>query len=162
MNAADIKADDVLGWAKEKMDTRRLPLPKKPRGRDPQFDFPDDPDALGSNELGQLMMRMASYLGYTQRLLGIADSELALVEAEYRLRVNTAGLEARERLGRVAADVVEAAVLAENGDLVPLYERRLRLMTVCIQLKSRLSMYEKFYQALSRELSRREMESRAS
>lgn len=158
----DVKADNVLEWAREKMEKKRLPLPKRPRGKDPEFIFPDDPDTLSSSELGQLMMRMTAFFGYAQRLFGLADSEFALVDIEYKVQINMAGIEVREKLGRVSADVVEAAVLSENEDIAPLYERRLKLMTIRSQLESRLKIYEKLYQALSRELSRREMESRVS
>lgn len=162
MRATDVTTDDVLKWAREKMEKKRLPLPKRPRGKNPEFAFPDDPDTLSSNELGQLMMRMTSFFGYAQRLFGLADSEFALVDIEYKVKINAAGIAVREKLGRVAADVVEAAVLNESEDIGPLYERRLKLMTIRSQLESRLKIYEKLYQALSRELSRREMESRTA
>ena len=160
MKATDIKADNINKWAKDIIGTKNLPIPKKPTGTDPEFSFPDDPSALSPTKLGQLMMRFTSYFGYTQWLLGLADSEFALVDSEYKIHMNAAGIEIRESLGRVAADVVEAAVLKNNSSLTPLYERRQKLIAVRIQLESRIKIYEKMNYTLSRELTRREMEAR--
>lgn len=160
MKATDISASEIDQWAKDIIRTKNLPSPAKPKEDSPEYIFPEDPSDLGQNALGQHMMRFASYFGYTQWLLGLADSEYALVDSEYKVHMNIAGLEIREKLGRVAADVVEAAVLDEDEELTPLYERRQKLTAVKIQLESRLKIYEKMYNALSRELARREMESR--
>jgi len=160
MKATDIKADDINRWAKDIISKKNLPIPKKPAGTDPEFTFPDDPSELSPTKLGQLMMRFTSYFGYTQWLLGLADSEFTLVDSEYKIHMNAAGIEIREALGRVAADVVEAAVLKNDSSLTPLYERRQKLMAVRIQLESRLKIYEKMNYALSRELTRRDMEAR--
>ncbi|KKN00880.1 hypothetical protein LCGC14_1133310 [marine sediment metagenome] len=160
MKATDIKADDINTWAKEIIGKKRLPAPAKPKGKDPEYTFPDDPSTLSPTGLGQQMMKFASYFGYTQWLLGLADSEFALVDSEYKVNMNVAGIKIREDLGRVAADVVEAAVLHEDESLTPLYERRQKLLVIKIQLESRLKIYEKMYNALSRELARREMETR--
>jgi len=162
MKATDVKADEVKAWAEERLAKQRLPLPKKPRGKEPEFEFPEDPDSLSSNRLGQLMLQMAAFGAYAQRLHGLADSEFALVEAEYKIKISAAGIAVRERLGRVAADVVESVVLGEDKTLGELYERRLQLQTVLTQLESRLKIYENLGKALSRELSRREMEVRAA
>ena len=160
MKAIDIKADDIHKWARDIIGKKNLPIPKKPKGTDPEFSFPDDPSALSPTKLGQLMMRFTSYFGYTQWLLGLADSEFALVDSEYKVNMNVAGIQVREELGRVAADVVEAVVLKNDSSLTPLYERRQKLTAIRIQLESRLKIYEKMNYALSRELTRRDMETR--
>jgi len=142
------------------MRKQRLPLPKRPRIKDEEYELPDDFSTLNNVELGQLMSRFASWLGYGQRLLGLAESELVLVESEYRLRVNAAGVAVREELGRVSQDVIADVVLERNEDLTPLYKRKLELTTVKVQLESRLRTYERAWNALSRELSRRELEAK--
>ncbi len=162
MKPTDVDSEEIMEWAKEKMKKQRLPTPKKPSYTDPKLEFPDDPDDLSSNQLGQSMLKMTAYLGWAISLYGIADSEYALVDSEYRVNVNSLGIEKRKELGRLSADVIEAAVLADNGSLGELYERRLKLQTVRIQLDNRIKIYEKYYAALSRELSRRELEAKTS
>ena len=155
-----LNAQEIHDWATERVNAQRLPLPSKPKNKEPEYEFPTDPSSLTSTELGQLMLRFASWYGYTVRLLGTADSELTLVDAELKLTVHQRGLEIRDTLGRVSADVVEAAVLKEHAELGPLNKRRLELTAVKIQLEARLKIYEKMHLALSRELARREMEAR--
>lgn len=158
-----MKADEVMAWAKQNMKKHRLPEASKPTDDDPEIDFPDDPDRLTSNRLGQLMLRFTAFTGWALRLYGLADSEYALVESEYSRLVHSRGIEKRKTLGRVAADVVEAAVLADaDAELNELYERKLKLQTVRTQLDNRIKTYEKYYSALSRELSRRELEARTA
>ena len=115
------------------------------------------------------MLKLAGFYGYAARLLGLLESELVLVESEYRLGINAAGLHLRgsESFGkRPSAEVVEAAVVTaeeehgDHSDLLDLRHRRLELLAVKAQLESRLLIYDKGYAALSREQSRREVESR--
>ncbi len=162
MKPTEVSSKDIMDWTKEKMQKHHLPTPLKPEYTDPKLDFPDDPDDLSSNKLGQLMLQMTAFLGWALSLYGLADSEFALVDSEYKVQVNSLGIEKRKELGRLSADVIEAAVLADNEDLGELYERRLKLQTVRIQLDNRIKIYEKFYAALSRELSRRELEAKTS
>ncbi len=157
-----LNAQEIHDWATERVSAQRLPLPKKPSEKDPEYEFPTDPASLNNPELGQLMLRFAGWYGYAVRLMGTAESELTLIDAEFRLTVNQQGLEIRETLGRVSADVVEAAVLKEHEELGPMNKRRLELTAVKIQLEARLKIYEKMHLALSRELARREMEARVS
>lgn len=156
----DFDAQQTHEWATKAIRAQRLPLPARPKSKDPEFEFPTDPAAVNDVQLGQLMLRFTSWFTWAVRLLGIAESELTLVDTELRLKVNQHGLEVRETLGRVNADVVEAAVLKERPDLKSMNKRRAELTAVRIQLESRLKIYERGYQALSRELSRREMEAR--
>ena len=161
MKAMDVESGKVFDWATDRVRRQNLPLPKKPRGTDPEYDVVDDPDSLSSVELGQRMSRFAAWLTYCMRLVGTVESELVLVEAEYKLRVNAAMIDAREALpGRPSADLVEAYVLRESDELGLLYKRKLELVAIKAQLEPRLRIYDKSWQALSRELTRREIESR--
>jgi hypothetical protein len=156
-----MKAKDTLSWVDDKMKEHRLPRPKKPKGRDPEFEFPDDPSKLNSSQLGKLMMRYTAFYGYAQYLYGMADSEYTLVDEDYRTKINQLGIAVREDLGRVSADVVEAEVLNRNKkEFAKLKERRRKLIAVRTQVEARLKIYERFYNALSRDLARREIESR--
>lgn len=160
MNPLELDSRQIHEWAKERVAKQGFPLPAKPKG-DGEFTFPEDPDSLTNTQLGQLMLRLSAWHSFCLRRLGEVESELLLVEAEHRLKVNVAGLKTREELpGRPAADVVESAVLAQNGDLEPLYRRRLELLTIKSQLDSRAKIYEKSWQALSRFQAMKEMEVR--
>jgi len=161
MNATDVKSEDIQAWAEDKMGKQRLPLPTKPKGKDVEFEYPEDPSKLVSIEIGQWMSKFTGWLTWTTSLLGRITSELVLVEAEYRLKINSFRSEVLADLpGRPAAEVVEAEVLKQHDELGPLYERRLQLLTIKETLESRARIYERGYQAMSRELSRREMEAK--
>ena len=161
MGALDLHKDDVKAWADGKLAKQGLPLPKMPSNKDPEFEYPEDPSRLGSIEIGQWMSKFTGFFNYTTRLLGNVEAELVLVEAEYRLRVNTLRPEVIEDMpSRPAADVVESEVLRRHDELTPLYERRLQLLSVQKSLEARAKIYERGYQAMSRELSRRELEGR--
>ena len=159
---SEINMGELFDQVRGKVEKHHLPLPAKPKGSDVEFDFPDDPSALHGVQLGQMMLRFAGFFAYTQRLLSVLESELVLVDAEYRLQVNVASIEVRKDLGRLSAEVIEANVLADNEALTLLYKRRLELLSIKKLLEGRLSVYEKMGYALSRELSRREMEARLS
>ncbi len=60
MKPEEIEAKDIHEWAVARMQGLKLPVPRKPKNTDPEFSLPDDPDALPSPEVGQLMMRFAA------------------------------------------------------------------------------------------------------
>jgi hypothetical protein len=159
MNALDVNSDELKKWGEGKMSRQGLPTPSKPKGKDPEFEYPEDPSKLQSIEVGQWMSRFTGYFNYATSLLGRVASELVLIEAEYRLKVNTLRGEVLDDLpSRPAADVVESEVLKRNDELAPIYERRLKLLSIEKTLEARAKTYERGYQAMSRELARREME----
>lgn len=162
--ALSVTADELKQRVREGMRKKRLPLPKRsPKGDDPEFLVPRDPNRLGSVELGQWLLRLAGYEAYCARLLGQVESELVLVDAELTLKVNAYAPEVREELGgRPNTEVVEAQVLVKHDELASLYERRLELRAYKAELASRLKIYERSWQSLSRELARREIEVRAA
>lgn len=152
---------EIFAWATDRLRRQRLPMPRRPSVADPEYEFPDDPEALTLVQLGQLMLRYAGYAGYTYRLLGILESELVALEREYRLKVGQYGIAVRERLGgRPAAETVEAHVLAEHTELLPLVKRLTELETVRANLKRAIEAYTLHWQALSREQARRSDERR--
>lgn len=161
MDVSEVTADEIIKTADAFVSKQRLPAPTKPTDRDPEFTYPTDPADLTSIELGQWMARFNGYFVYAVRTLGAVESKLVAVEAEYRLRINAGRQGVVNRLGgRPSAEVVEAEVLLASGDIAPLYKRRLQLLAAKAQLEARARIYEKSFQALSRELSRREMEAR--
>ena len=159
MNALDIDSEELKEWVEGKMTKQGLPLPSKPKMKDPEFEYPEDPSKLVSMEIGQWMSKFTAYFNYATSLTGRVASELVLVDAEYRLKVNTMRSDViADMPSRPAADVVESEVLKQNDELAPLYERRLKLMSIKETLEARAKIYERGYQAMSRELARREME----
>ncbi len=161
MNALDVDSSEIKEWAEKKMSKQGLPLPAKPTGKDVEFEYPEDPSKLTSIEISQWMAKFIGWFNWTTTLLGRVASELVLIEAEYRLKVNAFRADVLEGLpSRPAAEVVEATVLKEHDELKPIYERRLKLLSVEKSLDSRAKIYERGYAAMSRELSRREMETK--
>ncbi len=161
MNATEVSSAEIQAWAEGKMGKQGLPLPTKPKGKDPKFEYPEDPSKLVSIEIGQWLAKFTGWLTWTMSLLGKITSELLLVEAEYKLKINSFRSEVLADLpGRPAAEVVEAEVLTQHDELGALYERRLQLMTIKETLDARARIYERGYQFMSRELSRREMEAK--
>ncbi len=162
MNATEVSSAEIQAWAEGKMGKQGLPLPTKPKSKDPEFTYPEDPSKLVSIEIGQWLAKFTGWLTYTTSLLGRVASELVPVEAEYKLKINSFRSEVLNNLpGRPAAEVVEAEVLTQHNELGPLYERRLQLLTAKEALEARSKIYERGYQAMSRELSRREMEAKS-
>ncbi len=163
MNATEISSAEIQAWAEDKMGKQGLPLPTKPKGKDPEFAYPEDPGKLVSIEIGQWMSKFTAWLTYTTSLLGRITSELVLVEDEYSFKINSFASEVLVDLpGKPTIKVIEAEVLKQHDELGPLRERRLQLMTVKKTLESRVKIYEHGYQAMSRELSRKEMEAKTS
>ena len=149
---------EVLERVQKKIYDLHLPVPPQPSTEDVEMQLPEDPDKLTSTQLAQKMSRSSSWFGYVQRLLGILESELILIETEYKLEMNVLGVEIRDKLGKVNKDVIEACVLKSHDELMPLYTRIQELKSIKATLESRLEIYSKFHQTLSREQSRREME----
>lgn len=146
----------IYDWAKKKLLEHRIPLPKSPKSDVADYEFPEDPDALTSTELGQLMLRCAAYAGRRNVQLGVLESELVALDREYKLKVGTLGLGIREELGgRPSQETVEFAVLNKHPELLPLYKRITELETIRANLKRQIETYQLHWQALSRELSRR-------
>lgn len=163
MNTTEISSAEIQAWAEGKMAKQRLPLPTKPTGKDPEFSYPEDPSILQSIEIGQWMSKFTGWFTYTTSLLGRITSELVLVEAEYRREVDSRCSDVLVGLpGKPTVKVIEAEVLKQHSKLGPLYTRRLQLMTIKETLESRAKIYDRGYQAMSRELSRREMEAKIS
>ncbi len=154
MNATEVSSADIQAWAEGKMGKQGLPLPTKPRGKDVEFAYPEDPSKLQPIEIGQWLAKFTAWFNYSTSLLGKITSELVTLDTEYRHNINTRRAEVLDDLpARPAGDVVESCVLARHDELTPLYKRRLELLTVREILEARIKIYEKGYQAMSRELT---------
>jgi hypothetical protein len=153
-------ANEIHEQVLEKMSKSGFPAPSKPSTKDTEIALPSDPSELTSIELAVKLSKAAGWFSYCQYRLGQVESELVLQQAEYKIKLNLASIPVRQELGRQNADVIEAAVLGKNEDILMIYDRIAELTSIKESLASRLSIYEKFYSALSREQSRRDTESR--
>ncbi len=154
-------ANEVLEKVQSKIAQLNLPIPPKPSTVDTEMQLPPDPDKLTSTELAQKLMKASAWFGYVQRLIGVLESELVLLNAEYKIRMNVLGIPVRNKLGKQNKEVIESVVLNENKDIMPLFTRIQELTSIRSTLESRMEVYSKFYAALSREQSRRDSETRA-
>jgi hypothetical protein len=160
MNDVGLDAKAIYSWALDRFNKQKLPMPAKPKEWVREYEFPEDPSMLTGMELGQLMLRLSASYGYVLRLLGVLDAELVAVDAEYEVRVMTYGIKAREELGRVNREMVEAHVVYAHAELRGLRKRRVELRTVRAMLDTCAKIYLFHHQALSREQSRRAEEIR--
>lgn len=160
-----MNSEDVIQATATAMGRLRLPAPARSKIEESEYSFPEDcsTESLSSTELGSKMLHFNALLGHTQWRLGQLESKLIAITAEYRIRVQQYGLEwkAAADVKRPSADVLEAAVLTEHTELVPLYQKKTELEAIQAQLESHVKIYERGWAALSRELARREMEVRA-
>lgn len=158
----EIDPAELFKRAVEKVSKHNLPLPKKPRFEDAEFEIPEDPDDLTTIELGQKMMQATAFYGYCKRLLGILDAELGLLDTTYNRIVAQRGniLRIDPVLKNRSGEIIEAAVLAQGEDLTPMLSRRMELRSIKSLLEARLDIYEKTYTNLSREITRRDVESK--
>ena len=131
---------EVLERVQKQIYDLHLPVPPQPSTEDVEMQLPEDPDKLTSTQLAQKMSRSSSWFGYVQRLLGILESELILIETEYKLEMNVLGVEIRDKLGKVNKDVIEACVLKSHDELMPLYTRIQELKSIKATVKSILSI----------------------
>ncbi len=153
-------ANKIYKKVEDKMSKSGFPIPSKPSSDDFEIQLPPDPSTITSIELAQKLSRSAAWHSYCTYRLGQVESELVLLEAEYRLHLNQASIPIRESLGRQNAEVIEAATLEKHEELMPQYIRIMELKSIKEVLDARVSVYDKFYSALSREQSRRDTESR--
>lgn len=137
---------------------RRLPVPKRPKAVDDEFDFPDSVSDLDGEEIGQWSLRLTGYLVYAHKKLGDVESEYFIVDSDIKSASHTRGVDIRKTIGRSSADVVESIVIADDYRLEKLHTRRLILTTRRIQLQARISIYERMLQTLSREQARQDIQ----
>jgi hypothetical protein len=161
-NRLEDKAEEIFATVLEKVGKHNLPLPRKPAYEEKEFEIPTDPDALNTIELGQKMMQSSAFYAYAKRLLGVLEAELIPLEAEYKLRTISLGNIVRRdpTFKSRSAEIIEAEVLSANVELLPLHNRKVELQAIKALLESRADIYDRVYLTLSRELSRRGIESR--
>ena len=153
-----INSNKTVKLVNEKIN-KIFPVISKPKVNG-EINLPEDPSTMTGVEVSQKMTQATSWFVYCDYLLGLLKSELLLVEAEYKIKLNAKSVPVRTELGRQNADVIEAVVLEKNPAILPLFERLTELKALKAQMVTRLEIYKMFHSTLSREQSRREAEMR--
>lgn len=135
---------------------RVLPIPQQWSAEElEKAEFPKDMTALSLDELGRLMSVWTSIIAYTQFEVAKADVEHSALsrQLEYNRRLLYLELSGKEGYTEEMkrAQMVVNDVVARISVQTEYARARLTL------LKALLSAYGKYYTALSRELSRREV-----
>lgn len=133
-----------------------LPNPEPPDDLGESYEFPNDPEKLSGMHLGQLMLRISSYLSYSTRLLGSIESDITLLDSFCKDAVAKFRMDNETK--RMAADMMEAVAATQDIQLAELRTRKIRRLAIQAKLSAAVKSYEIQYSALSRELARRSME----
>ena len=138
------------------LDTTGLPWPEKPKDYAEEYEFPQDISAYSPTKLARLQSRLAGWDGYVQRLLGLADIDLALLQNSYDIALGEK-MAALQNGG--SSCKLKSTLTAEALAAVPelreatytLAEKR----AVVTMLKAQRGIYDTQRHAASREQSRR-------
>lgn len=159
VSISDLEMEEQSASFKKAMSfvvNRVLPVPKQWSAEElEKAEFPEDMTALSLDELGRLMSVWTSIIAYTQFEVAKADVEYSALsrQLEYNRRLLYLELSGKEGYTEEMkrAEMVVNDVVARISVQTEYARARLTL------LKALLSSYGKYYTALSRELSRREV-----
>ena len=149
MKATDVKTADVMQWAKDEIQRQGVLTPK----------YPDDQTTIDEAELSEYMREFSAMYSWATRLLGLTEAELHLVENEVNLYVDAKKPTVKAE-GRVTKEVAAAIILSTDEHIGEAYESLQRLSALHTMLEAVCRACDKSFQALSRDLSRREIEIR--
>lgn len=151
------RARDLLARAE-------LPVQGKPTGMEKEYSFPTDPAALSSNELGRMMLKLASWRGYCARILAQIDAELTALTPVYNIilgREMTNVSNNREG-ARLVKEQLTAVAMDRNEELQNLYALGVEKQAAKIRFHAQWEIYNDQWAALSREQSRRDADQKRS
>lgn len=159
VSISDLEMEEQSASFKKSMSfvvNRVLPIPKQWSAEElEKAEFPKDMTALSLDELGRLMSVWTSIIAYTQFEVAKADVEYSALsrQLEYNRKLLYLELSGKEGYTEEMkrAEMVVNDVVARISVQTEYARARLTL------LKALLSSYGKYYAALSRELSRREV-----
>jgi len=134
-------------------------LPNKPTTFGKDYDFPEDINKLTSQELGKWMFKLAAWKGYALRMASVTESEASLVEDAYNVLLAKAASEVILEK-RINKELLSGRALASNPDLQKLKVRFMETAAEVISLKRVLEIYTMEIEIISREITRRDIESR--
>lgn len=131
------------------------------------YDFPTDPNQLTSLQLGTLRLELSALRGYAERLLGEKEIYLHELELVFDYMVGTSMLtlarsDAFKGLPRAAGvkEVLRYQTIDSDDILKRLFHRIVEMKSEVEIFRLQFNIYEGHLQALSREQSRRESETR--
>ena len=132
-------------------------LPNKPTTFGKDYSFPDDITRVTSHELGQWMFKLASWKGYTLRMLALAESEHSLVEDSYNVLLAKIVSEI-DNGKRFTKEVLTGKALTSDKNLRKLKIRLMESSSEVMATKRILDIYTMQIEIVSREISRRSLD----
>ena len=137
------------------LDKFRLPFPERPEDFGETYEFPNDPDTLSDIRLGTLMLKISAYFSYSTRMLGVVESEIAILDSLLKEGIARFRMDPENK--RMNVDLVEAAVAVTDAKFADLRTRKVRRTAVQLRLKAAPESHKILFGAFSRELARRGM-----
>ncbi|KKM26015.1 hypothetical protein LCGC14_1589130 [marine sediment metagenome] len=141
----------------ELSDRTGLPWPQRPKDfGDETYEFPQDITVLSPKHLGRLQSRLAGWDGYVQRLLGLADVDLDLMQNSFNiLLAEKMSMLQSNGSSRKLKDTLKAQALSEVPELKEAAYGLAEKAALVKMLKAQKSIYDTQRHAASREQSRR-------
>lgn len=133
-----------------------LPWPSRPADFGEEYEFPQDITALSSTRLAKLQSRLAGWDGYVQRLLGLADVDLDIMQNSFNILLAEKMSQLQSNgSSRKLKDTLKAQALSEVSELKAAAYTLAEKSALVKLLKAQKSIYDTQRHAASREQSRR-------
>jgi hypothetical protein len=142
--------------------TKRIPtitasLPGRPVSFGKEYQFPDGVENLPSFELGGWLLKFAAWRGYIIRVLSQAEMEEKVLEEFIATKVAVQVSKGTDK--KITKDQALGKVIGEIGG-AELRSDLIAKQAQVVSLKRILEIYTVQFEAISREISRRGIESR--
>lgn len=142
-----------------------LPSMTGPTGFGSSYDFPTNAGQLTSLQLGDLQVVLTGYYTYTLQLLGEQDSALGALRSSYEISLGMQMQALQDGRGsgkgsRVVKDNLRALAITNDELLRRATEQLIAREATVTRLRAQSEVYREQLTRLSREQTRREMESR--
>jgi hypothetical protein len=136
---------------------RELSMPSSPDLFGKEYKFPEASTGIKTEDLGNWLMKLSSWKGYTIRLLARADIERIIIDESVDIAV-AKSLSAELKAGKkVTKDAVLGAMILDEK-FRELRTRLIEKKAECASLKMVIDIYSTQLDAISREISRRGQE----
>lgn len=159
VSISDLEMEEQSASFKKSMSfvvNRVLPIPKQWSAEElEKAEFPKDMTALSLDELGRLMSVWTSIIAYTQFEVAKADVEYSALSRQLDYNRKLLYLELSGKEGYT--EEMKRAEMVVNDTVARISVQTEYARARLTLLKALLSAYGKYYAALSRELSRREV-----
>lgn len=147
-----------IGITNVTMKLNVISTPSMPNSFGSEYKFPDLSENIGSQELGNWLMKLASWKSYALKLLAKVEIERIIADESYDT-VIAKGLAVADRAGRkVTKDVVAGNSLMEVEGFRDLRTKLIEKKAESESLKKIIDIYSTQLDAISREISRRSMD----